>query len=70
MLADGINHAVPSHKELQQSLRWLADRNLIIKDSNRYSLSESGKRIFDNAKSKSNLRQRWKEIEIEINNLH
>ena len=30
-IADGINHAVPTHKELQSSIGWLVDNNLIIK---------------------------------------
>ena len=46
MIADGLNHAVPNHKELQSSISWLMERGLVLKHSNKYELSEKGTKIF------------------------
>ena len=35
-IADGINHAVPTHKELQSSIAWLVGNNLLLKQANKY----------------------------------
>jgi hypothetical protein len=48
MIGDGINHAVPSHKELQTSISWLIEKGLILKHSNKYELAEKGKKEFEN----------------------
>jgi predicted transcriptional regulator len=52
MIADGINHAVPNHKELQSSISWLLDKGLVLKHSNRYELSEKGAREFERVSEK------------------
>jgi len=31
MVADGINHAVPTHKEFLTSIAWLTKQGLIVK---------------------------------------
>lgn len=41
-VADGINHVVPSHNELQTAISWLTSNLLIIKSGKRYNLSELG----------------------------
>lgn len=48
-IADGINHAVPTHKELQTSLTWLSKNGLVSKDRNRYSLTEKGLADYETA---------------------
>lgn len=69
-IADGINHAIPTDKELQNSISWLVDKKIVIKEGNKYSLSENGKRIIEKAENKSkSVLQIWKEIEVDINNL-
>ena len=51
-VADYINHAVPTHKELQTSVTWLIGNNLIAKQGNKYSLTDSGKKLFGEASEK------------------
>jgi hypothetical protein len=41
-VADGINHAVPTHKELQGSLSSLASAGLVSKGGGGYSLTTEG----------------------------
>jgi hypothetical protein len=48
MSGDGINHAVPTHKELQTSISWMIEKGLVLKHSNKYKLSEKGKKEFEN----------------------
>ncbi len=42
-VADGINHAVPTQKELQTSISWLIRNELIIKQGKNYELTSKGK---------------------------
>lgn len=46
MIADGINHAIPTHQELQFSIRWLLKNKLVEKFGKLYSLSETGDDIY------------------------
>jgi predicted transcriptional regulator len=48
-MADGINHAVPTHKELQTSLTWLTSNGLVMKIGNKYCLTEKGKMDYETA---------------------
>lgn len=41
-VADGINHAIPTERELQVSLGWLQAHGLIQKVGRKYSLTASG----------------------------
>lgn len=67
MIADGINFAVPSHKELQTSLSWLQKRDLVVKQKNKYSLTATGKELHVRASSDSKyVSEVWKFIEIEL----
>jgi hypothetical protein len=49
MIADGINHAIPTQKELQTSFSWLTKHGLVTKQEGKYSLTTEGKLIFDSA---------------------
>jgi hypothetical protein len=40
--ADAINHAIPSHSELQTSLGWLNQQDLVHKEGKKYSLTKLG----------------------------
>jgi hypothetical protein len=53
-VADGINHAVPTHKELQTSLTWLANAGLVSKSSGGYSLTTNGTALITGARKESN----------------
>ena len=48
-IADGINHAVPTHKELQKSYSWLLKHKFIQKEEKKYSLTAEGKMLFKKA---------------------
>lgn len=49
MIADGINHSVPTDKELKLSLHCLLKEGLISKQGKKYTLTENGKTKFENA---------------------
>ena len=66
-VADGINHAIPTQKEMQTSIIWLITNELIIKDGKKYTLSENGKNLNDSAKKQSKvLMKMWKHLESEL----
>jgi predicted transcriptional regulator len=66
-IADGINHAVPSHKELQTSMTRLTNNGLVIKKGNKYSLTSKGKLDFEDAsKETATLLKIWKNLEDKI----
>ena len=52
MIGDGINHAVPTEKELQTSILWLIKKGLILKRAKKYELSEKGKKEIENVSNK------------------
>ena len=63
-IADGINHAIPTHKELQSSLTWLTSTGLVTKTGNKYSLTEKGKMDYDIASHQtSTLLKVWDNLE-------
>ena len=61
-VADGINHAVPTQKEMQISLAWAVAQNLIQKEGKRFRLTEEGKRLFDDV-SVGTMMNTWKNLE-------
>ncbi len=48
-VADGINHAIPTQKELQTSIAWLIKQGLILKQGKNYELTSKGKIEYDKA---------------------
>lgn len=40
--ADAINHAVPTHHEMETSLRWLQERGFVLEDGGRFALTDTG----------------------------
>jgi DNA-binding PadR family transcriptional regulator len=54
-IADGINHAVPTHKELQNAFGWLSKQGLISKQGKKYQLTDKGLALYKEASAKSNL---------------
>jgi predicted transcriptional regulator len=70
-IADGINHAVPTNKELQMSLKWLAVNGLIEKQVKRYLLTIAGSETIIKAETRTNnfIMNIWKELTKEIENL-
>ncbi|MBK0404127.1 hypothetical protein I5M27_14120 [Adhaeribacter sp. BT258] len=70
MVADGINHAVPTQEQLQASISWLTNHDLIEKAGNKFKLTEKGKLLSERASNETNiLLAVWKNLELEIKNL-
>lgn len=66
-IADGINHAVPTQKELQTSIRWLINNQLIIKKGKYYNITENGSNLMSKAETNSEyLSGIWKALEQEV----
>ena len=66
-VADGINHAMPTHKELQNSIARLLELTLIKKEGKKYTLSKSGDALLTEAQEKGKtLSGVWKGLEIEF----
>lgn len=64
-IADGINHAIPTQKELQSSLAWLTKTGLVTKTGSKYKLTEKGGMEYETASRKtSTLLNNWENIEI------
>ena len=48
-LADGINHAAPTHKEIQSSLSWLSEKGFVVKSERKYLITAIGKSVLSSA---------------------
>lgn len=69
MIADGINHLVPTHKEMQTSISWLSEKGLVSKVGNKYTLTPEGKDDFKTASKGTNtLLKIWDNMEQKIKN--
>jgi predicted transcriptional regulator len=67
-VADGINHAVPTQKELQTSISWLTRQGLIIKQGRNYELTSKGKFEYETAsKNTETIMKIWENIELNFN---
>ena len=69
MIADGINHAVPTQKELRNSLSWLSTRNLTQKHGNKYKLTIQGQNIIDKAEE-TTVSKTWNNLEKLLKTVH
>ena len=67
-IADGINHSVPTHKELQSSLTWLSKNRFVEKAGKKYHLTKEGIELIENVKSRTNniILNIWDELTMEI----
>jgi hypothetical protein len=67
LVADGINHAVPTHKEMQTSLAFLLKKSLILKQGKKYSLSKTGATLLADARAESKtLFEVWDALKIQL----
>lgn len=67
-IADGINHAVPTNIELEESIKWLIKNGIVSETNKKFSLSDYGEKLINNASSKTNIMfEIWKNLETEIN---
>ena len=66
-IADGINHAVPTDKEMQTSIKWLLHNDLISKNGKKYTLTESGVNLINSSKEKTKtILKIWDNLKIKI----
>lgn len=60
MVADGINHAVPTQKEMQSSLKWLMENGMVQKNGSGYQLTEKGVAAVSSAREgRATISQVW-----------
>ena len=45
-VADGINHAIPTQKEIRNSLSWLEGQSLVEREGKRVLVTPEGKSLF------------------------
>jgi predicted transcriptional regulator len=63
-VADGINHAIPTQKEIRASITWLISEGLVQSQSKKYSLSLDGKELLERLSKNINTTMGvWKNIE-------
>lgn len=69
-IADGINHAVPTHKELQTCLNWLTKQGFVEKVAKKHKLTTSGTETVDRARARTTniIMKIWDELTTEIEN--
>lgn len=69
LVADGINHAVPTQKEIQRSISWLISEGLIEKANKKYKLSKLGKDEYFAASNNCNkMFGIWRNLEFNFKN--
>ncbi len=69
MVADGINHTIPTQRELRNAIDTLLKLKLIERNGKKFELSPQGKAEYEKASnSKRALFDIWQELEIRINN--
>jgi hypothetical protein len=67
IIGDGINHAVPTLKELQTSISWLIGKGLVLNHAEKYELSERGKIEFEKVRGKDiGYFQMWGTLELSL----
>ena len=70
-VADGINHAYPTDKELQAAFDWLSKHDLVLKEGKHFQLTKKGLTLYKEANSKSKrIFGLWKFIENQFSNMH
>ena len=70
IIADGINHSVPTQKMLQSSIKWLTTKRFVSKEGSKYFLTEIGKNVIKISSAKSTfLLDQWKNLENELGGL-
>jgi hypothetical protein len=66
-MADGINHAIPTHQELQRSLGWLKHRGLVAKDGRTFSLTPGGAELLARCRKHNHTMMKvWNAVTLEL----
>ncbi len=67
VIADRINHAVPTQRELKSSFDWLSSNGYIQNVNSKYSLTKKGMIHYKSASLHSNLLLNiWKNLERQL----
>ena len=70
-VADGINHSVPTQKEMKTSLQWLLTKDLIITDQGKYNLTDHGKELLQQVRKRSDvLLKMWEILETDLKSVN
>jgi hypothetical protein len=63
-VADGINHAIPTRKEIRVSLSWAVSQGLVVKEGKRLTLTKEGLTLLTDASAASHTTSGvWKYLE-------
>ncbi|MES1223393.1 MAG: hypothetical protein ABUT20_48305 [Bacteroidota bacterium] len=66
-IADGINHAVPTQKELKSSINWLINSGYIKAENSKYTLTKKGMIDYNFASTNTNiLLNIWRNLERQL----
>jgi len=66
-IADGINHAVPTQKELRSSINWLMDHGYIREHNSKYTLTKKGMIDYTFASLNTNIILNiWRNLERQL----
>ena len=69
-MADGINHAIPSHQELTTSLGWLQARGLVRKHGRRFCTTDAGSQLLARLRSPGRtMMKTWDKVSQELESL-
>jgi hypothetical protein len=69
-MADAINHAIPTHNELQRSLGWLKNQGLVVKKGRNILLTDRGVELLSRARSgHQTMMQTWERVTAELASL-
>ncbi|WP_309387902.1 hypothetical protein, partial [Cerasicoccus frondis] len=69
-VADGINHAVPTQKEISSSMKWLESKGLLRKEGKKVLLTDVGKELATRLKEKpGGVMKVWERITKEFEHL-
>jgi hypothetical protein len=69
MIADGINHSIPSEKEIRYSIIYLLKNKYIIKIEKKYSLTDKGLFLYHNSiLENKTLLKIWSDIQNKLIN--
>lgn len=70
-IADGINHAIPTDRELQSSLIWLARNGLVTKTGSNYNLTAKGKMEYETiSRETSTYLELWDKLDTLLKKYH
>jgi hypothetical protein len=69
-VADGINHAIPTQKEISNSIRWLQSKDLVSKEGKKLILTQAGSDLISKLTEKhSTTMKAWDSITSELHRM-